>query len=86
MAYLVLTLITGRSATALAPPDLGAKASGVGLAQVKAWLGGADAHDPAALRRSIGKLATAGYEPNLFAGKKKPTAGKKKKKIAGGCG
>jgi hypothetical protein len=39
-----------------------------------------------AVKAALDKLVNANYQPNLLAGKKKPKAGGKKKKISGGCG
>lgn len=55
------------------------------LAQVKSWLPSGKAADAATLT-AISRLAALNFSPNLLAGKKKPAAGGKKKKISGGCG
>lgn len=55
------------------------------LSRVKAWLPTAKAADADTLT-AISRLASLNFSPNLLAGKKKPAAGGKKKKISGGCG
>lgn len=56
------------------------------MSKVKAFLAGKAGADRAGVVAAIGKLKSLGFAPDLLAGKTKPKAGGKKKKITGGCG